>query len=618
MFMTIQTGVPCKWISDGKQFILDNFDTIQESPARIYDIAPTLCPSSSWLHEFYSTEFSPKVKAVVGSAGWGTCIRTLSCPNPLLALVYCNNTIVTGGLEVNDIIIFDAVTGSQITALSGHTGDIRSLASSLDGTLLVSGSGDKTIKLWDVQTGGVIKTFCGHTGWVQSVSISADNTIIASGSYDETIRLWNIKIGNCHIIVGQNTFTTVTFSPTNSQLLMSSSYEDNTVQQWSIDGHQIGSPVTGHHVAFSPDGTQFVSCEGETVTIRNTDSKIIVVEFNLAGYVDHCCFSPDGRCITVAVGHTIYLWDTTGHEPYLIQTLIGHTLYILSLVFASSLTLISGSADESVRFWQIGASLVNPVIPGLGSSSLTPAPIRSVSLQAKDGLAFSIDSEGVVKTWDIQTGCCKESYKTKAKYSHADMQLIGNRLIVVWHHLIKQEIHVWDAEKGELYTVPAARLDFKGLRILVDGSRFIQLEENSIQARSIWTGESVGKERLEHNHGYHFDPLHMDGPRVLVHSGESLVQGWDFGVPGSTPIQFSETSSERPHLNFIGDKKCQGLGPARIEDSVTGKVIFQLCGRYADPSAIRWDGQYLITGYVSGEVLILDFGDVLFNRDLCM
>ena len=65
----------------------------------------------------------------------------------------------------------------------------------MDGTLLVSGSMDKTVRLWDVQTGGVIKSFdC--TSEVESVSISADNTTIAIGSKGNTIWLLNIEIGN--------------------------------------------------------------------------------------------------------------------------------------------------------------------------------------------------------------------------------------------------------------------------------------------------------------------------------------------------------------------------------------------------------------------------------------
>ena len=84
---------------------------------------------------------------------------------------------------------------------SGHTDWVYCLTFSLDGTLLVSGSYDKTVKLWDVQTGGVINTFHGHTDEVLSVFISADLTMIASGSEDNKICLWGIQTEECLQII---------------------------------------------------------------------------------------------------------------------------------------------------------------------------------------------------------------------------------------------------------------------------------------------------------------------------------------------------------------------------------------------------------------------------------
>ena len=191
----LQTGVPCKWTRDSKHFILENFDVIKDSPSQIYSYTLTLCPSSSWLYEYYT----PDVKVVGGSAEWGTCIRTISHESHTNALAYWNNTIATGFTD-QDILIFDALTGSQTAVLSGHTGCVWSLTFSSDGTLLVSGSADTTVKLWDVQTGGIIKTLYGHTDIVFSVSISVDNTIIASGSRDKTICLRNVETGDCQTI----------------------------------------------------------------------------------------------------------------------------------------------------------------------------------------------------------------------------------------------------------------------------------------------------------------------------------------------------------------------------------------------------------------------------------
>ena len=543
---------------------------------------------------------------VVGPAQWGTCICTVSNVARTPALACWNNNIATTGPTDHDIVILDALTGSKMVVLSGHTGWVNSLAYSLDGTFLVSGSSDKTIKLWDVQTGGVIKTLCGHTSEVCSVSISADDTMIASAS-QEAICLWDIRTGSCCVI--KRNASTVTFSPTNPQFLSSS--DSGPVQQWDINGHSVGSPVPGDHVAFSPDGTQFVSWEWGTFTIRNTDSKTTVATFNVVGEAHSCCFSPNGRFIAVAVDTAIFLWDITGPEPYLIQTFIGHDDSITSLVFASPYNIISASEDNLIKFWQISVSSADSVLPDSKSSSITFPQISFVSLQARDGLAFSIDLEGVVKTWDILTGCCREAYETQiVGIEEADIQLIDDRLIIVWKEMFQQNINVWDIEKGKVQTIEIADWHGCGLRIIGDGSRVLQICEDSIQAWNIWTGEAVYKERLESG-TKRFDPLRMDGSKVLVRSGESSIQGWDFETPGSTPTQLPENFPGKPHLNLIDVTHWSEDSPVRIEDSITGKEVFQLCGRYAKPAATEWDGQYLIAGYSSGEVLILDFGNAL-------
>ena len=129
--------------------------------------------------------------------GWGTHSRTVSFGGTPLALAWCRDFIAVG-LRSGDITILDAITGSQAVVLLAHTGRVGSLTFSLDGTLLVSGSDDRTVKFWDVQTGGVIKSFHGHTRSVRSVSISPDLTIIASGSLDNTIRSWDVQSGECH------------------------------------------------------------------------------------------------------------------------------------------------------------------------------------------------------------------------------------------------------------------------------------------------------------------------------------------------------------------------------------------------------------------------------------
>ena len=106
------------------------------------------------------------------------------------------------------------------------------------------------------------------------------------------------------------------------------------------------------------------------------------------------------------------------------------------------------------------------------------------------------------------------------------------------------------------------------------------------------------------------DSLIVDGSRVWVCFEDLQTQGWDFGLPGLTPVPLPNSPQDRPHLLFIGTE-WQRISPSRVEDTITRKEVFQLPGRFAKPFVAQLDGQYLVTGHHSGEVLILDFNHMI-------
>ena len=532
---------------------------------------------------------------------WGTCSRTVALDSWPLSLACWKDTIAIG-LGTGDITILDRITGSQAAILSGHTDYVRSVVFSSDGTLLVSGSDDNTVKLWDVQTGGIIKAFCGHSNYILSVSISVDCTTIASGSSDQTICLWDIQTGECnHTIKQQEEVFCVRFFPTNSQHLIFVS--GRKVRQWNTIDHQINSTYDGSHVALSPDGTQFVLCHEAAVVVQNSNSGAVVANFHVpSNNTNYCCFSPDGSLIAAAAHNIVYVWDITSLDPHIVQTFIGHTEEITSLTFSSPSSLISSSWDRSVKFWQIDASPVDPVV-NLSLISLNSTPIKSITLQVKDGIAISSDKDGIVRTWDILTGFCKASFQTPAKdCDWCDVRLIDSKLISAWKK--DEQIDIWDVEKGELLQmVTLSIIDVEDVRISEDGTKVFCLHYKSIQSWSIQTGEVVSEVELESSIPRR--SLTVDGSRVWVHSPVLEPQGWDFGIPDSPPVQLPTIPSSHSTGTKLWDAYKFG-----IKDTVTGKVVFQLGGRFAEPIDSQWDGQYLVAGYQSGEVLILDFNNM--------
>ena len=402
-------------------------------------------------------------------AEWGTCSCTVTldwCP----ASLACWKDTVAVGLTSGDITILDRITGSQAAILSGHTGYARSVVFSSDGTLLVSGSDDYTVKLWDMQTGGVIKAFSGPSGYVLSLSISVDCATIASGPYDTTIKLWDIQTGECHYTIKQQKEVYyVGLFLTNPQHLIFVS--GNKVGQWNTIDHQINYTCNGSHVAISSDGTQFVLCDGATVVIQNSNSGATVANLHVAGdYSTYCCFSPNGGLIAVAAGNIVYIWNITSLDPHIVKTFTRHTEEITSLAFSSPSSLISSSRDSSVKFWQIDASPIDLVV-NPRPIPLNSVPIKSITLQAKDGIAISSDADVLLRTWDILTGFCKPSFQTPAKGCNwHDVRLINGKLISAWKK--DKQIHIWDVEKGELLQmVTLSSYKVEDIRISEDGTK---------------------------------------------------------------------------------------------------------------------------------------------------
>jgi len=587
--------------------ILDNFDAICNSPFHLYHSALLLSPSSSWLCACYSSELSWGVKVVRGlPAKWGGCSRTVLLNGHSWTLSYWNNTIAVGSQDRN-IFILDAITGSQIAVLPGHTDAVGSLTFSSNGMSLVSGSNDKTVKLWDVQTGGVVKTFHGHTGRVRSVSISSDNTIIASGSEDKTLCLWDIEMGECcHIIRQQVTVFHTRFSPTDPQLLIS--IAGTAAQCWNIDGHKVGSTFTAYRINFSPDGTQFIVYAGDGITVQNINSGVTVAKFNAAGRYFSPCFSPDGRLVAVEANHNICIWDITGSDPHLVETLAGHTKDITSLTFSSPSTLISASEDKSVKFWQIGALLPDPAVTNPKSTHLPLVSSKSIAPGVKNSTLIPGGLDGMIKAWGISTDPSKGPLQIPAENSHqSNIQPIDSKLIFVWY--ADRKINIWDAEKGELLqTMEVPRDRVMDLRVSGDGSKVFCLDKEFICTWDIWTGKAVGMMKYWQGQA---KILAIDGSKVWIEISRPYhihVQGWDLGTPVPCPIYPLNKLPDRLHLN---NTMVWEINMSRMKDMVTGKVVFWLPESFGKVVHMQWGGQYLVASFESREVLILDVSHML-------
>jgi WD40 repeat protein len=89
--------------------------------------------------------------------------------------------------------LMDAENGNLLRTFSGHIYRVNSVVFSPDGTLIASGSKDKTIGIWNLD-GTLFCNLEAHTDAINSIAFSPNGNVIASASDDKTIILWGVII----------------------------------------------------------------------------------------------------------------------------------------------------------------------------------------------------------------------------------------------------------------------------------------------------------------------------------------------------------------------------------------------------------------------------------------
>jgi WD40 repeat protein len=105
--------------------------------------------------------------------------------------------LVFGMLALSGGLTGQPPDADVLAILRGHTDAVDAVAVSPDGTLIATGSFDKTIKLWDTASTKEIRTYGGaqgHQGQILAVAFSPKGDQLASGSADNTAKVWDVPV----------------------------------------------------------------------------------------------------------------------------------------------------------------------------------------------------------------------------------------------------------------------------------------------------------------------------------------------------------------------------------------------------------------------------------------
>ena len=269
--------------------------------------------------------------------------------------VSMDGRLIASGSRAGDICLWDGRSHKPIgKPFRGHSNLVYSVCFTPDSRWLVSGGGDKSVRVWNCQTGQeACDPLWGHTNAVQSVC--TDGNLIISGSY-KTIRIWDLtsrkQVGSP---IDADSYAYDVSLSNDGRIAAGVGL---TVSVWDVKTrHRIAS-MEGHSatvltVAFSPYNSHIASGSSDcSIRLWDTQTYTQIGEFTRhSSIVRSVSFSPDGEWIasgsndmTVCLWH--YITDQRG------PLLKGHTGFVTSVAFSSdSCRLITGSPDGTVRVW---------------------------------------------------------------------------------------------------------------------------------------------------------------------------------------------------------------------------------------------------------------------------
>jgi WD40 repeat protein len=209
---------------------------------------------------------------------------------------------------------------APLATLRGHSAALSVAAFSADGSLLVTGSDDRSLRIWDGKTGQPLRQLEGHRDSIRAVAFSPDGRRLLSGGADRSARLFDaVQASPLHAFGGQvGSVRTVLFSPDGSQALTVDS--GDRAWLWSAASGQLlaalAKATQKSHTAmtFSPDGSRIASA-GDELRIYDAQTGQSLLSLDGSGserteIMTAIAFSPDGNFLASGTqSGAIKLWD---------------------------------------------------------------------------------------------------------------------------------------------------------------------------------------------------------------------------------------------------------------------------------------------------------------------
>jgi len=226
------------------------------------------------------------------------------------------------GTSTSEIQIWDTDRKLQVRSLTGHSSRVGSL--SWNHHILTSGSLDSTILNYDLRIPSpIISQFSNHEGEVCGLKWSPDGSKLASGGNDNRLNIWQLSYPTEPLFTRTDHKACVralAWCPWRMELLASGGGSaDRTIKFWN-----------------TATGSCLNSLDSESQVSSLTWSKYTKEIISAHGFSKY----------------SLVVWKYPSMAT--VAELLGHEQRVLQVALSpDGSTLVSASADETLRFWRI-------------------------------------------------------------------------------------------------------------------------------------------------------------------------------------------------------------------------------------------------------------------------
>ncbi|XP_064646056.1 WD repeat-containing protein 86-like isoform X2 [Lineus longissimus] len=330
-----------------------------------------------------------------------------------------------------------------------HEGGINCMALSEDGSVLATGSEDRTARLWSTKTERCecIGILTGHEDYINCILI--EENFVVTGSADKSLRKWDMSSCECVLIFrGHNSLLNRIIC--NGDFIFSSSY-DRTARCWDFESGECIRVFNGHKrgvypLVFIPgeddvredslelDASRDVLITGSADFTAKSWSfetgKCLVTYRGHTGSVTCMATDPAGKVLfTGSCDGTVRSWDISDGEE--LKVFEGHQNAVICMQVVNKI-MYTGSSDHTGRSWVTEFGDCTRIYRGHKHTVST--------IRFHDGFIYTTCGDGIARCHDAKSGALKRKFNGH-ELSVNCQQIVEERLFTGSHDC---SLRVWD------------------------------------------------------------------------------------------------------------------------------------------------------------------------------